>query len=153
MERYTDSQYDDDLTIGADDYDDSFETTDIDLFEFGGDDDSPISRLKTLVLSIDWEITDEVLLQFHDEVIDLKDIWANDKINMVYLQALEKIGMYIYKEKADSHPNSIKLLLSMYYNLERIVLSEELSAAEKKQILLDDVRRFEKLKKLIATEV
>lgn len=149
MEQYTDSQYDDDLTIGSDEYDDSFLTTDVDLFEFGGDEDSAISRLKSLVLSIDWEITDEVLQQFNDEILDLKDIWANEKIRMVYLQALEKIGKYISREKADSHPNAIRLLLSMYYNLERIVLSDELSEAEKKKILLEDVRRFEKLKKLI----
>ena len=150
MKQHKDSQYDDDLTIGADEYDDSFQTSDVDLFEFGSDEDSAISRLKTLVLSIDWEITDEVLLQFNDEIQDLKDIWANEKIQMVYLQALEKIGKYIFRDKADSHPNAIRLLLSMYYNLERIVLSDELSGAEKKKLLLEDVRRFEKLKKLIS---
>lgn len=150
MEQHKDSQYDDDLTIGADEYDDSFQTGDVDLFEFGSDEDSAISRLKTLVLSIDWEITDEVLLQFNEEIQDLKDVWAGEKIQMVYLQALEKIGKYIYRDKADSHPNAIRLLLSMYYNLERIVLSDELSGAEKKKILLEDVRRFEKLKKMIS---
>ncbi|SHO51005.1 hypothetical protein [Desulfopila aestuarii] len=150
MDKYTDSQYDDDLTIGADEYDDSFQTSDVDLFEFGGDEETTISRLKTLVLSIDWEITDEVLLQFNEEILDLKDVWADEKIHMVYLQALEKIGKYIYRDKADSHPNAIRLLLSMYYNLERIVLSGELSEADKKKILLEDVRRFEKLKRLIS---
>ncbi|WP_136798015.1 hypothetical protein [Desulfosediminicola ganghwensis] len=150
MEQYTESQYDDDLTIDNEEYDDSFETSDFDLFAFAGEDDSPISRLKTLVLSLDWEITDTVLQQFNDEIVDLKDVWADDKINMVYLQALEKIGKYIYREKADAHPKSIRLLLNMYYNLERIVLSDELDAAEKKQILIQDVRRFEKLKKLIS---
>jgi pilus assembly protein FimV len=152
VDQYTDSQYDDDLTIGADEYDESFQTSDIDLFEFGGEEDSPISRLKTLVLSIDWEITDEVLLQFNDELLDLKDVWVADKVRMVYLQALQKIGKYIQRQKADSHPNAIKLLLSMYYNLERIVLSEELSADEKKKILIEDVRRFERLKKQIGKE-
>jgi len=149
VDKYTDSQYDDDLTIGADEYDDSFQTSDVDLFEFGGDEETTISRLKTLVLSIDWEITDEVLLQFNEEILDLKDVWAGEKIQMVYLQALEKIGKYIYRDKADSHPNAIRLLLSMYYNLERIVLSGDLSEADKKKILLEDVRRFEKLKRLI----
>jgi len=150
VEQYRESQYDDDLTLAAEEYDDSFETSDIDLFAFTGEDDSPISRLKSLVLSLDWEISDTVLLQFNDEVLDLQEYWASDKINMVYLQALEKIGKYIYREKADAHPNSIKLLLSMYHNLERIVLSDELDEAERKQILVQDVRRFEKLKKLIA---
>ncbi len=146
MEQHTDSQYDDDLTIGADEYDEAFQTSDVDLFEFGSDEESPISRLKTLVLSIDWEITDEVLLQFNEELLDLQDVWAGDKVRTVYLQALGKISKYIYHEKADAHPNAIKLLLGMYYNLERIVLAEDLSEAEKKQLLLDDIKKFEKLK-------
>ena len=146
MEQYTERHYDDDLTIGSDDYDDSFQTPDIDLFEYAGADDSPISRLKSLVLSIDWEITDEVLLQFNEELLDLKDVWAGDQIKQVYLQALEKISKYIYREKADANPNSIKLLLSLYYNLEKIVSSAEITEEEKKQLLLEDVRNFEKLK-------
>ncbi|WP_163339687.1 hypothetical protein [Desulfopila sp. IMCC35008] len=150
MEQYTDNQYDDDLTLGADEYGDTFQTSDIDLFEFADDDESPISRLRTLVLSIDWEITDEVLMQFNEEILDLKDVWADDKIRMIYLQALEKISRYIYRDKSDSHPNAIKLLLSMYYNLEKIVLSEDLREEEVKPLLFSDVRKFEKLKKLIA---
>ena len=146
VEQYTERHYDDDLTIGADDYDDSFQTPDIDLFEYAGANDSPISRLKSLVLSIDWEITDEVLLQFNEELLDLKDVWAGDQIRQVYLQALEKISKYIYREKADANPNSIKLLLSLYYNLEKIVSSDEITEEEKKQLLLEDVRNFEKLK-------
>ncbi|MFV0438730.1 MAG: hypothetical protein ACK5PS_15235 [Desulfopila sp.] len=152
MEKYTNSLYDDDLTAAADEeYDDSLASGDIDLFALGRE-ESVISRLKSLVLSIDWEITDEVLLQFIEEINDLKDIWADEKIQMVYLQALEKIGKYIYQEKADAHPNSIRLLLSMYYNLERIVLADDLTAEDRKKLLLQDVQRFERLKKTLGGE-
>lgn len=146
----TENQYDDDLTLGTDEYDDSYYTDADDLFEFSTNDESPISRLKSLVLSIDWEITDEVLLQFNEELMDLKGIWADNSINLVYVQALEKISKYIYQNKANSHPNSIKLLLTLYYNLEKIVSSQDLSEAQKKEILLEDVKRFEVLKRQIA---
>ena len=73
------------------------------------DEESPITRLKTIILSIDWEISDDILRQFNVELLDLKDIWANDKINLVYVQALEKISKYIYQEKANANPNAIKL--------------------------------------------
>ncbi|RPH44043.1 MAG: hypothetical protein EHM86_00295 [Desulfobulbaceae bacterium] len=149
MEQYTEKQYDDDLTVVADEYNDSFQTDNVDLFEFPSYDESPIARLKSLVLSIDWEITDEVLRQFNEELLDLKDIWANEKIYLVYVQALEKISKYIYQEKADSNPNAIKLLLTFYYNLEKIISSENMSEEEKKQILLEDVQKFEKLKQQI----
>ena len=151
MEQYTDSQYDDDLTIGMEDTDESFDTAFVDLFEHSGDDESPISRLKTIVLSIDWEINDEVLTQFNDELVDLKDIWADDEIKLVYVQALEKISKYIYQQKSDAHPNAIKLLLTFYYNLEKIVIDESLSEEEKKNILRADVKKFEQLKQQIGS--
>jgi pilus assembly protein FimV len=149
VKQYTENQYDDDLTLGTDEHDDSYYTDAEDLFELSTDDESPISRLKSLVLSIDWEITDEVLLQFNEELMDLKGIWAGEKINLVYLQALEKISKYIYQNKADSHPNAIKLFLTLYYNLEKIVSSHDLSEQQKKDILVEDVKRFENLKRLI----
>lgn len=150
VKQYTENQYDDDLTVGTDDYDDSYYTGSVDLFEFSNDEESPISRLKSLILSIDWEITDEVLMQFNEELLDLRDIWANEKINLVYVQALEKISKYIYQKKADSHPSAIKLLLTLYHNLEKIVSSYDLTQEQKKEILLEDVKRFESLKRHIS---
>ncbi len=150
MEHYKSGQYDDDLTVGIDDYDDDFDAGDVDLFDYVGDEDSPLSRLKTIILSIDWEITDDILRQFNEELQELKDIWANEKINLIYVQALEKISRYIYKEKSSAHPNAIKLLLAFYTNLEKIVSDDTLPDKETKQILLGDIERFEKLKKQIS---
>lgn len=149
VKQYTESQYDDDLTLGSDDYDDSYYSDADDLFEFGTDNTSPISRLKSLVLSIDWEITDDVLRQFNEELLDLKSIWAGETINLVYVQALEKISKYIYQNKAESHPSAIKLLLTFYYNLEKIVSSSDLKEEQRKEILLEDVKRFENFKRQI----
>lgn len=149
VKQSTKNQYDDDLTLGNDEYDESYYSDADDLFEFSTDDESPISRLKSLVLSIDWEITDEVLLQFNEELLDLKGIWAGETIYLVYVQALEKISKYIYQNKADSHPNAIKLLLTFYYNLEKIISSQDLSEGQKKEILLEDVKKFENLKRQI----
>ncbi len=149
VKQYTGNQYDDDLTVGTEDYDDSYYTGSVDLFEFATDEESPISRLKSLILSIDWEITDEILVQFNEELLDLRDIWADEKINLVYVQALEKISKYIYQKKANSHPSAIKLLLTLYHNLEKIVSSYDLSEEQKRDILLEDVKRFENLKRHI----
>ncbi|MBB5348871.1 hypothetical protein JWG42_08110 [Desulfoprunum benzoelyticum] len=152
MEHYTEKQYDDDLTIVADEYDDSLQTDNVDLFEFPTYDESPLTRLKSLVLSIDWEITDDILNQFNEELIDLKDVWADEKIYLVYIQALEKISKYIYKEKAAANPNAIKLLLSFYHNLEKMVATDSMTEGERRQLLLEDVRKFEILKKQISKE-
>jgi len=151
VKHFSENEYDDDLTVGTDEQDESYYADAVDLFEITSDLEAPISRLKSLILSIDWEITDDVLLQFSEELQDLKDIWAGEKINLVYLQALEKICRYIYQKKADAHPHAIKLLLNLYHNLERIVSSDDLSDEAKKEILLDDIKRFENLKRAIST--
>jgi pilus assembly protein FimV len=143
------SQFEDDLTIGVDE-DESFATDSIDLLGIGGDESSPIARLKSIILSIDWEINDDILQQLDDELHDLGEIWAGDKVKQVYVQGLSKIGRYIYKEKAGAHPNSIKLLITFYHNLEKIVTNEEsMSEEEKKQLLLADVSKFDRLKSQI----
>ncbi len=139
-------QYDDDLTVGAEEYKESFSTDFVDLFEPLGDDDAPIAKLKTIILSIDWEITDDILDQLNVELLDLKDVWSGNKINLIYVQALEKIGRYIYSEKAHSHPSAIKLLLAFYYNLEKIVSSDSMTEEQKKQLLLQDIKKFDHFK-------
>ena len=150
VEHINENHYDEDLTVDSNENDDSLDTSEVDLFEFSGTAGTPIAHLKTLILSLEWEITNEVLLQFNEEIVDLKDIWAQDQIKLVYLQALEKISKYIYKEKANVHPNAVKTLLSIFYNLEKQVnLADVLSDEEKKKQLVDDVRSFEKLKRQI----
>ncbi len=149
VEHYRDNQYEDDLTVGADDYEDDFQIDDIDLFAFQDEEDSPIAQLKQLVLSIDWEINDEVLSLFEEELVALKDVWADDKTRLVYLQALEKIGRYINRYKSDAHPASIKLLFSMYQNLEKIVLSDDLTDDDITRLLKSDIAKFENLKELV----
>lgn len=149
MEHYKEGQYDDDLTVGIDEYDEDFDTGGVDLFDYISDEESPLSRLKSIILSIDWEITDDILRQFNEELRDLQDIWAGNKINLIYVQALEKISRYIYKEKSSSHPTAIKLLLTFYANLEKIVSEEGMTDREKKNLLRSDIEKFEKLKSQI----
>jgi len=48
----------------------------------------PLRDLKTVVLAIDWEITDEVMTSFVEQVAVLQDTYRNDKIVLVFLQLL-----------------------------------------------------------------
>ena len=149
MTQQSGSQFEDDLTIGIDE-EETFATDSIDLLGIGGNDSSPIARLKTIILSIDWEINDDILQQLDDELNELGTTWAGDKIKQVYVQGLSKIGKYIYKEKAGAHPNAIKLLITFYHNLEKIIINEDsMSEVEKKELLLADVKKFDQLKSQI----
>ena len=128
-----------DLTLFANE---SFDTDDVDLFEFTGDSDSPLTRLKSIILSLDWEISDDILQELIDEIDNLQQIWQGDKVAQVYLQGLHKIGNYLRAEGAYSHPNAIKLLLSFFYNFEKIISSETITGDAITSMLKADVRKF-----------
>ena len=149
-EHYAEGQYDDDLTIGLDDVSEEAYFEEDDLLKYqSSEDESPLARLKSLVLSIDWEITDEVLRQFNEELIHLREICDGEKIYLVYIQALGTVSKYIYQKKTNAHPNAIKILPVLYNNLEKVMHDEELSDKDRQQILLADVSRFNELKEQI----
>lgn len=142
------SEYED-LTLFADE---SFDTGDVDLFEFSSEDDSILTRLKSIILSLDWEINDETLEELSQELQALKGEWQDDKVAEVYLQGLDKIGRYIRSKGAYAHPNSIKLLLTFYYNFEKITSSDSLSEEEIAMMLKGDIRKFKILQYQINQE-
>lgn len=133
--------------------DEDFGTDEVDLFEFtSGEEDSPLTQLKTIVLGLDWEITDEALQDLSDEIEHLRHLeqFEHDKVSQVYLQALDKIGNYILSEGAHAHQNSIKLLLTLFYDFEKITSSEIITGAEITALLKADVRKFKILQYQIA---
>jgi pilus assembly protein FimV len=131
-----------DLTRFADE---SFDTDEVDLFEFTGDDESPLTRLKSIILSLDWEISDEILNELIEEVTSLRSIWEGDKVAQVYLQGMEKVGNYLRGEGAYAHPNAIKLLLTLFYNFEKIISSPDISGETITSLLKSDIRKFKVL--------
>ncbi len=131
-----------DLTQFADE---SFDTDEVDLFEFTDDDDSPLLRLKSIVLSLDWDITDETLVELNDELNNLRSLWADDKVSQIYLQALDNVGKYLQSEGAYAHTNAIKLLLTLFYNFEKIISSSTISGEEITALLKQDIRKFKVL--------
>lgn len=132
--------------------DEDFDTDDVDLFEFTTEEDSPLTGLKSIVLSLDWEITDDTLRQLGEEIERLKkeEMFLADKVSQVYLQGLSKIGHYIQNEGAHAHPNAIKLLLTFYYDFEKILSSETITGPEITALLKADVRKFKILQYQIA---
>jgi len=128
-----------DLTLFANE---SFDTQDVDLFEFTSEESSPLTRLKSIILSLDWEINDEILQELADELDNLQSMWQGDKVAEVYLQGLSKIGSYIRTKGAYAHPNSIKLLLTFFYNFEKIISSQNITGEQITQLLKGDVRKF-----------
>ena len=111
--------------------------------------DSPFINLNAILLSIEWEISDEILTGLVTEIKRLKDVYREDKIVFSFLQLHGSVGNYIKAKKVTAHPDSIKLLHSVYSGLEKVVQSPEMSEAQKKRLLSGEVEKFKALKELI----
>ena len=115
--------------------------------------DFPLSNLKAIVLYVDWEIDDEVMARLVDEISRLEKNYKDDKILLSFFRLLGSVGKYIKTKKSEAHPDSIKLLNSAYNSLEKVLLSKDITPAEKKQILLLQVTAYKKLKEQIVLRI
>ena len=108
--------------------------------------DLPLKDLKSSILAIDWEITDDALKAFGDQVNILLERFQDDKIAHTYLKILQSLGKYIRTHKSKAHPDTIKRLMAVYSALEEAVANEGLGRDEKEKTLLAEVRKFQQLK-------
>ncbi|WP_319526271.1 hypothetical protein [uncultured Desulfosarcina sp.] len=108
--------------------------------------DLPLKDLKSSILAIDWEITDDALKAFGDQVNILLERFQDDKVAHTYLKILQSLGKYIRTHKSKAHPDTIKRLMAVYSALEEAVVNEGLGQDEKEKTLLAEVRKFQQLK-------
>ncbi len=118
--------------------------------ESGESEGSSLTGLKTVILSIEWEITDEAMATLLEEVEKLEDTYKDDKNLLLFLRLLSTAGKYIKSSKANAHPGALKLLNTVYNSLEIVILSKSISEDEKKKILYTQVKEFKNLKEQIA---
>lgn len=106
---------------------------------------SPLMELDAIVLSLDWEITDENLEKLLSEIERLKTLYKDARLPYMFLQLHGSVGKYIASKKVDAHPDSIKLLHSVHAGLEKILMNPDMDETEKKN-LSEEVKKFKGLK-------
>ncbi|MEW6263980.1 MAG: hypothetical protein AB1641_12970 [Thermodesulfobacteriota bacterium] len=114
--------------------------------------DSPIRDLQSIVLSIEWEITDQLLLRFEKEVTNLADTFRTNPIKVHFLKILQALGKYIKNKKAEAHPGSIKLMAAAFKRFETVVLNHETLFLDKQKLLYKTIQEFQQLKKELTAE-
>jgi hypothetical protein len=110
----------------------------------------PLAELKNLILSIDWEITDDVLEKFLQQLRDLKLTYKHDKIVLTFLQILNSLGNYIQTNRAKSHPKTFKTLNSVFSSLDKVVLTRDMAETTKKKILRAEMNSYKELRTQIS---
>ena len=120
----------------------SVKETDEDLTHY------PLAELKSLVLSIDWEITEEVLSDFLIQIDNLGILYKNDQIIMKLLKMLRALGKYIRAHQSQAHPNAFSLLDSVFCGLEKIV-TQDISNLDKQKFFKAELGKYKELQGLI----
>jgi hypothetical protein len=113
--------------------------------------DLPLKDLKSTILAIDWEITDEVLETFIGQLDGLLEQFAGDKVVHTLLKLLKSMGKYVRLHKSKAHPDTIKRIMAVYSALEKSVADDDLSRNQKEEMLLEEVRQFQRLKAIIVS--
>ena len=114
-----------------------------------GQSNDPLDELKSLVMSIEWEITDEVMERFLSQIDTLKARFEEDRILVMFLQLLGSLGLYIKTNKGKAHPNAFKLLNSVYSSFEDATSPGKLSPSEMKKLLYVELNKYKELKEQI----
>ena len=113
-------------------------------------DDYPLAELKNLVLSIDWEITDETLASLLSEIDSLKKTYKQEKIVSMFLQLLASLGQYIKTNRGNAHPKTFKILNSVFSRLEEVILTEKMSEADRKNLLRAEMQKYKQLRNKVS---
>jgi hypothetical protein len=108
-----------------------------------------LEKLKSVVLSIDWEITEDCLNDLIDETDALLPHFEKDRYPHTLLRMLKAVGGYIRKRKAQAHPGSIKKIMSVFSSIEQLADSTDMDEESKKQIVAKEIAGFLTLKEQV----
>ncbi len=111
--------------------------------------ESPLNDLKAIVLEMDWEISDENLSNYINEISRLMNIYSNDRVLYLFFKLHNSIGKYLISKKAAAHPDSIRFLHSVFSSLEKVIITPNLAEEEKNKLILTEVNNFKALKSQI----
>lgn len=128
------------------------------LDDFFGDEDDPeptaevrpsMEKLKSAVLSIDWEITDACLNDLKNEVEALLPHYEKEPVTHALLRMLRALGGYIRKRKAQAHQDAIKRVMSVFASLESLVNNPQMDESRRRQLVSKEIIAFKKLKEQV----
>jgi hypothetical protein len=116
----------------------------------GAEEQSRLSNLESVVLTLDWEISDETVSSFLSEVESLKASLSRDKLQDNFLKILQSLGKYLQRRKGEALPETINLLHTVFADFKQVLETQEISRKQKKDLLLKDIERYNALKSKIA---
>jgi hypothetical protein len=109
-----------------------------------------LNELKKIVLNLEWEIKDDLIEEYIEQINQLNGIFKNNKHLILLLKLQHLIGNLIRTRKSDTPDYAFKMLRTLYNSMNRILSDKTLNKNIKKQIISKEIKRYNQLKRLIA---
>ncbi|MFP4452475.1 MAG: hypothetical protein ACLFNW_09335 [Desulfobacterales bacterium] len=116
----------------------------------GEEEDSFLKHLKALVFGIDWEITDDGMKAFLEEIGRLQEQYQNDKVLYTFLKLHESVGKYIRAKKARANPEAFKFIQSVFKSFEKVITNPDMPKSGRKRLLSEQIKNFKDFKQKLA---
>jgi len=111
-----------------------------------------LEKLKSAVLSIDWEITDECLADLINETEAILPKYQNVQTTHALLRMLRALVRYVQKRKAQAHQDAIKRVMSVFASIESLISDKDLDETSRKRIVAKEIMAFKKLKEQVEVQ-
>ena len=110
----------------------------------------PVSELKCLVYSLDWEINDGIIADFLMHTNNLMAYYKDDRIILMFLNILKALGKYIRNSKSNAHSDAFQILNSVFNTMDQVISAEDMPEVRKENLLQIELKKYKKLKHRIS---
>ena len=112
---------------------------------------SPFYNIRKILLSMEWEVTDDILSKYLSEIIQLRRLFRKN----IHLKCLLHL-QYIYGKFIKTYPDKIplkiyKILYNLHGCMKNILVNKKLSNSRKKKIVKQEIHRYKNFRKYITT--
>ncbi len=110
-----------------------------------------LANLKSIIMSLEWEVTDDHLIDLIQEIKRLQKAYSeNDQLKKL-LRLIFHLGRYIRIHKSHTHPYIFKMLFR-FYNSSSKIASGKYSNHENAKIVNNEIKRYLSLKAYLKRE-
>ncbi len=113
---------------------------------------SDFEALQAVILSVDWEISDDTLDSFDKVISSLKEKLQSDKVQFTFLRIMNSLGGYIARNGSDADNDAITLLQSVFQDFEKLVKTPDMSMLQKKTLVDDNIFQYNEFKHRIVSQ-
>lgn len=107
--------------------------------------DRPFDNLKAILLEMDWEINDDNLKRYLNELEILINKFCNDRVVYLFLKLLKSLGIYMICKKSNANPDVLKFLYNSFNCIEKI-FNQNLDLYNKNLLIIKETEKFKRLK-------